>query len=110
MAGAAQPRQFPVKQARQDRPERQLSRRAFLRRTAGLGVAAAGTLAAGLWRPAANAATAPRIVVVGAGLAGLTCAYQLQQAGYRPEVYEVSDRLGGRCWTIRGGFDEGQIT
>jgi monoamine oxidase len=55
------------------------------------------------------AATAPRIVVVGAGLAGLTCAYRLRQAGYAAEVYEASDRVGGRCWTRRGDFAEGQI-
>jgi monoamine oxidase len=109
IAGASATRQVPVEQVLHERSERQLSRRAFVRRTAGLGVAAAGTLAAGLWRPVANAATAPQIVVVGAGLAGLTCAYRLQQAGYRPELYEASERLGGRCWTIRGVFDEGQI-
>src|ERR671937_661620 len=30
-------------------------------------------------------------------------------AGYYAEVYEAADRIGGRCWTIRGPFDEGQI-
>jgi monoamine oxidase len=33
----------------------------------------------------------------------------LQQAGYRAELHEASDRLGGRCWTRRGEFAEGQI-
>jgi monoamine oxidase len=57
----------------------------------------------------ALAASAPRIVVVGGGLAGLTCAYRLKQAGLRADLYEASDRLGGRCWTLRGAFAEGQI-
>ena len=68
------------------------------------GVAALGRLA-----PAARAASSPRIVVVGAGLAGLTCAYRLRQAGYAAQVYEASDRVGGRCWTLRGAFADGQI-
>ena len=50
-----------------------------------------------------------RIVVVGAGLAGLTCAYRLQQAGYAAQVFEASNRIGGRCWTGRGDFADGQI-
>jgi monoamine oxidase len=50
-----------------------------------------------------------RIVVVGAGLAGLTCAYRLQQAGYAAQVYEASGRIGGRCYTGRGDFADGQI-
>ncbi|MGH2996773.1 MAG: flavin monoamine oxidase family protein, partial [Gaiellaceae bacterium] len=58
---------------------------------------------------AARAASAPRIVVVGAGLAGLTAAYRLKQAGYAAQVHEASDRIGGRCWTIRGAFADGQI-
>jgi monoamine oxidase len=73
----------------------------------GAGVAAAAMLAGRI--PRAMAATTPRIVVVGGGLAGLTCAYRLQQAGYRADLYEASDRLGGRCWTRRGEFAEGQV-
>ena len=44
-----------------------------------------------------------RVVVVGAGLAGLTCAYRLRQNGISADVFEARDsRLGGRCWTVRG--------
>jgi len=73
----------------------------------GTGLALAAALSGPL--PRALGATAPRIVVVGGGLAGLSCAYQLKQAGYRADVYEASDRVGGRCWTIRGEFADGQI-
>jgi monoamine oxidase len=52
---------------------------------------------------------APRVAIVGAGLAGLTCAYRLRQAGVIATVYEGNTRLGGRCWSIRGAFDQGQI-
>ncbi|MEX0816960.1 MAG: NAD(P)/FAD-dependent oxidoreductase [Gaiellales bacterium] len=78
----------------------------FLRRS---GAVAVGAAALGRWLPEANAATAPRIVVVGAGLAGLTCAYRLKQNGYLAHVHEASNRVGGRCWTMRGAFADGQI-
>lgn len=43
--------------------------------------------------------------VVGAGLAGLTTAYRLQQSGWRVSVFEASDRPGGRVQTIaRDGY------
>src|SRR5689334_248411 len=77
-----------------------------------LGAAGAAWATAALaprWLPEASAATAPRIVIVGGGLAGLTAAYRLKQAGYSASLYEASDRLGGRCWTIRGVFDGGQL-
>jgi monoamine oxidase len=84
------------------------TRRELLRRAGAVGAAASlGSMAR--WLPEANAATGPRIVVVGAGLAGLTCAYRLKQAGYSAQVHEASDRVGGRCWTIRGAFADGQI-
>ena len=88
----------------------QISRRDLLRRTGLLGVAGAAILAGARVQPVrAAAGPTPRIAVIGAGLAGLTCAYRLKQAGYNATVYEASDRAGGRCWTIREAFADGQI-
>lgn len=50
-----------------------------------------------------------RIVIVGAGLAGLTCAYRLRQHGVHAQLFEArTGRVGGRCWTARG-FRYGQV-
>ena len=86
--------------------EGRTTRRAFLRRA---GAGALGLAALGRLTPAGRAAASPRIVVVGAGLAGLTCAYRLRQAGYTCRVFDAAGRVGGRCWTIRGAFADGQI-
>jgi monoamine oxidase len=43
------------------------------------------------------------VVILGAGIAGLISAYELQRAGYRVTVLEARDRIGGRVWSIRGG-------
>jgi monoamine oxidase len=85
--------------------ERGLTRRRFLRDAS----AVAGAVALAPWVNAARAATTERIVIVGAGLAGLTCAYRLKQAGVTAKVYEAAGRIGGRCWTRRGDFAAGQI-
>lgn len=42
---------------------------------------------------------APRLAVIGAGISGIKCARQLQEAGYEVVVYEKSRSLGGRCAT-----------
>ncbi len=44
-----------------------------------------------------------RIGILGAGIAGLVAAYELQRAGYAVQVFEANNRVGGRVWTVRGG-------
>jgi monoamine oxidase len=43
------------------------------------------------------------VVILGAGLAGMTAAIELERAGYKVSVLEYNHRPGGRNWTIRGG-------
>jgi monoamine oxidase len=50
-----------------------------------------------------------RVIIIGAGVAGLTCAYRLRQAGIASRIFEANDRIGGRTWTLRNYFAEGQI-
>ncbi|MDP6339732.1 MAG: FAD-dependent oxidoreductase [Candidatus Marinimicrobia bacterium] len=45
-----------------------------------------------------------RIIIVGAGLAGLSCAYELDQAGYNVVLLEARSRAGGRVRTFRDSF------
>jgi monoamine oxidase len=40
------------------------------------------------------------IGIVGAGLAGLTAAYELRKRGYSVSIFEASERPGGRTWAI----------
>ncbi|MER8045417.1 FAD-dependent oxidoreductase [Streptomyces sp. NPDC094032] len=47
------------------------------------------------------------VTVIGAGMAGLVAAYELERLGHRVEVLEGSRRLGGRVHTHRFGADEG---
>jgi monoamine oxidase len=42
-------------------------------------------------------------VILGAGISGLTCAYELERAGYNVTVIEASKRIGGRNLTVRRG-------
>ena len=77
-----------------------LGRRDFLRRSVRLG---AGVLAGNLTPRIVRAQSAPRIVVAGGGLAGLTTAYQLlTRYGITASVYEARTHWGGRAWTERG--------
>jgi monoamine oxidase len=64
-----------------------------------------------------------RIIILGAGMAGLAAAYELGKKGYDCTVLEARNRPGGRVWTVRKGtketetgsteqtctFDEGQF-
>jgi len=43
-----------------------------------------------------------RVVIIGAGIAGLVAAYELDRAGHEPIVLEANQRVGGRVYTLRG--------
>jgi monoamine oxidase len=52
----------------------------------------------------------PRIAVIGAGLAGLTAAFYLEKAGLEAEIYESSDRVGGRVISVENLVADGITT
>ncbi len=84
------------------------SRRRFLARSA----TAASVLALSACAP--SLVRAPRreeepVVVIGAGIAGLTCAWRLRQAGIPVRVHEARERVGGRMLSLRGHFADGQV-
>ncbi|MGL5875825.1 MAG: flavin monoamine oxidase family protein [Xenococcaceae cyanobacterium] len=54
----------------------------------------------------ANVRKGKRIVILGAGIAGLIAAYELERLGHQVEIFEGSSRVGGRIWTHR--FGEGE--
>jgi monoamine oxidase len=92
-----------------DSAQRKISRRDFLR---GAGAAAAGLAAASALGPlAVHAARArnARVIVIGAGMAGLRCAHSLRKSGITAEVYEAADRIGGRTFSATNFFADGQV-
>jgi monoamine oxidase len=98
-----------------------MDRRHFLRLLGATGGAAAVFGAMDAWGMiAASAAEAPpelegradgrRVVILGAGLAGMTAAYELSKLGYETPIIEARDFAGGRCQTARRGFTQTEVT
>ena len=48
-----------------------------------------------------------RVVIAGAGIAGLSCAWELVRRGHDVTVLEASNRTGGHVFTFRTGLDDG---
>src|SRR5690349_15502582 len=48
-----------------------------------------------------------KVIVIGAGIAGLVAAYELQRAGHVVNILEARERVGGRILTIREPFSDG---
>jgi monoamine oxidase len=90
------------------------TRREVLRTSAGAAFAGSAIGALGCGGGGSSSATSrsasrERVAIVGAGLAGLCCARELRKRGVHADLYEANERLGGRCWTVRDVFAEGQI-
>lgn len=88
-----------------------ISRRNFLTQTGKAAVTAyPAMLALGMlkaapahafnWNGTANGTT---VIILGAGLAGMTTAYELNKLGYKCILLEARHRAGGRCWSVRKG-------
>ena len=57
-----------------------------------------------MWRlPAERAPAGTRVIILGAGVAGLASAYELRKLGYECEILEARPRIGGRAFTVRRG-------
>jgi monoamine oxidase len=88
---------------------RGISRRTFVTRAAGAAVAlGVGGPLIGCGGDSGRHGRG-RVVVVGAGLAGLTAAYELDRKGWDVTVLEARDRVGGRCRTFRKELRFGQV-
>jgi len=101
MAALHEARAFHAESARP--PQAGVSRRRFL--------ATAGAAAAAAAVPRFSfAGGEPAIAIVGAGIAGLSCALELADLGIASTVYEASGRIGGRMFSNAGYFEANQVT
>jgi monoamine oxidase len=94
----------------------EISRRDFIHlaaKTGGASAAYSSMIAMGLLpAPAAYAGppllppgsgTGVNVVILGAGIAGMTAAYELRKADYTCRIFEARSRPGGRNWSLRQG-------
>jgi monoamine oxidase len=77
-----------------------MKRRIFLQNTL---TAGAGLVIS----PYIKAASPKRVIIAGAGISGLCCAYELMKAGHDVTVFEASGRYGGHVFTGRDGLSDG---
>lgn len=84
------------------------ARRRFLREagTASAALALAACAPSAVKSPAAGQ---EEVVIVGAGIAGLTAAWRLRQAGVPVRIFEANTRIGGRMFSLRDHFPDGQV-
>jgi len=101
----------PVEQIQEDR-RRGWTRRDFIKATGATVAAAAtsGPMAAFAAASPQPQARAPRIAIIGAGIAGLNAALTLHDTGYASTVYEASGRVGGRMHSDTSSWANGQVS
>ena len=83
----------------------QLTRRSFIKKT-GLTTSLFSLYPLSFSSFFSNSTDDKRIIVIGAGLAGLSCAYELDQAGFNVILIEARSRPGGRVNTYREPFSD----
>jgi monoamine oxidase len=84
---------------------RKIKRREFIKDSLIVGagaVVAPNLLSAETLRP-----TVKKVIVAGAGITGLCCAYELMKAGHEVTILEASGRYGGHVFTGRDGLSDG---
>lgn len=110
LASSAERMQISTSEAL-ERRDAAVSRRAVLRGAAGVvGAGVIGGSMTACAAPTSDEATAQstaavkrqdRVVIVGAGFAGLTAAYRLKQKGISSRVFDANNRISGRVSTLR---------
>src|SRR5215217_6716280 len=83
-----------------------ITRRQFLRRSA-IAVAGAGLNPTGALGTIILRGPAKKVLILGAGMAGLVAAYELSQLGHDVTILEARVRPGGRVHTLREPFSDG---
>ena len=87
-----------------------MRRRDFLKQTAlgATALSASTVITSGFSRSELQRGGRPKkVIIIGAGLAGLSAAYELTQAGHDVTVLEARTRPGGRVHTLRDHFADG---
>lgn len=106
IARSAQSRGEPLIEALQRADAQRAARRRFLQQ----GAAALSALAvASCARVAPRPSDDDEVVIVGAGIAGLSAAWRLREAGIAVRVIEAQNRCGGRMLSLADHFAEGQV-
>ncbi len=101
------------------RKRKSYTRRDFLRMLGAVGGSSAVWTATRAWGlmtptmqeppPLQGNANGRRIIIIGAGLGGMTAAYELMQRGYEVQILEAQERAGGRNWSVRQGTEVAEI-
>jgi monoamine oxidase len=83
-----------------------VTRRQFLRRSV-IAVAGAGLIPTGSLKALVLTGPARKVLILGAGMAGLVAAHELSKLGHDVTVLEARARPGGRVHTLREPFSDG---
>ncbi|MBL7829167.1 MAG: FAD-dependent oxidoreductase [Saprospiraceae bacterium] len=108
MALEAEKRQTDAKEIVEEQEALRRSRRRFMQNTGK--AAAIGGLLPGSLIQTFQRGIMPKIAIIGGGVAGLSALHTLKKNGLEATIYESSNRMGGRMFTVVGAMGEGTWT